>query len=60
MGNLGPELSVDRQPAVEGVSWASSEAEGEFALEHEDGCARRIGHGEEFEDEGTGNLDTLC
>lgn len=53
VGDFGPELGVDGQAAVEGVAWASCEAEGKFTLEHEDGASRRIGQREQLEDEGT-------
>ena len=52
VGDLGPELGVDGEATVERVAGTGGEAEGEFALEHEDRRARGVGHGEEFEDEG--------
>lgn len=56
MRDLGPELRIDGETAVEGVSGTGRQSEGELALEHEDGCARRVGKREELEDEGTGDL----
>lgn len=46
------ELDVDGETGVEGVAGASDQTEGKFALNHENSHLRRIGHGEEFEDEG--------
>lgn len=53
VGDLGPELGVDGQAAVEGVAGAGCETEGKFTLEHENGASRRVGQGEQLEDEGT-------
>lgn len=56
VGDLGPELGVDGETAVEGIAGAGCQTEGEFALEHEDGASRRVGQREELEDEGTRDL----
>ena len=49
MCDFGPELRVYGETAVKRVTWARSEAEGEFALEHENAAAGWVGEGEEFE-----------
>lgn len=52
----GEELDVGGEAAPEGGGGGRAETEGEFALEHEDGGADEGAVGEEFEDEGGGDL----
>lgn len=49
MVDFGPHLGVYREPGVEFVARFGEEAEGEFALEHEDADSGGGGEGEEFE-----------
>ncbi|VUC28575.1 unnamed protein product [Clonostachys rosea] len=43
--DLGPELGVDGQPAVEGISGTGCKAKRKFALEHENRSAWGVRHG---------------
>ena len=56
MCDFGPELRVDGETTVEGFSRTGGETERKFALEHENRDAGWVWEGEEFEDEGGGNL----
>lgn len=56
MRDASPHLHVDGEARVEFVAGLGEEAHGEFLLEHEDAGTGRIGEGEEFEDEGGGDL----
>lgn len=56
MCDFGPELCVDGETAVECFAGAGCKAQRELALEHENRDAGWVREGEEFEDEGRGNL----
>jgi hypothetical protein len=56
MRHFGPQLYVRTKAAVERIAWSGSQAEGELALKHKNGCSWGVRESKKFEYEGRGDL----